>query len=75
MPGAPYYAQAFSPLAGRCFRLVDQPQGGPKHCPRPPAWHGSFRARGGRRYLVEACEGHRPTPEPPPVAGTPQRGS
>jgi hypothetical protein len=44
MPGAPYYAQAFSPLPGRCFRLVDQPQGGPKHCPRPPAWHGSFRA-------------------------------
>jgi hypothetical protein len=52
MPAAPYYAQAFSPLPGRCFRLVDQPQ--------PPVWRGTFTARNGRRYLVEACEGHRP---------------
>ena len=22
MPGVPYYAQAFSPLPGRCFRMV-----------------------------------------------------
>jgi hypothetical protein len=59
---SPYYAQAFSPLRGRCFRLVTRGhQGGPAHCPEPPVWRGAWRARGGRRYTVEACEGHRPS--------------
>jgi hypothetical protein len=58
---APYYTQAFSPLAGRCFRLVSGGEGGgPAHCPELPVWRGPFRARNGRRYRVEACEGHRP---------------
>jgi hypothetical protein len=33
---------------------------GPGHCPEPVAWRGSWRARNGRRYRIEACEGHRP---------------
>jgi hypothetical protein len=60
MSAVPYYAEAFSPLPGRCFRLVNQPPGGPRHCLQPPVWRGAFTARNGRRYLVEACEGHRP---------------
>jgi hypothetical protein len=58
---SPYYAEAFSPLPGRCFRLVTRPggEGGPVHCPEP-TWRGSWRAPNGRRYRVAACEGHRP---------------
>jgi hypothetical protein len=60
MPGAPHYAEAFSPLPGRCFRLVaHHGEAGPRHCPEPVAWRGSWRAPNGRRYQVEACEGHR----------------
>jgi hypothetical protein len=63
MPGAPYYAEAFSPLPGRCFRMVaHHGEAGPTHCPEPVAWRGSWRAPNGRRYRVEACEGHRPPP-------------
>jgi hypothetical protein len=63
MPGAPFYAEAFSPLPGRCFRLVAHPgEAGPTHCPEPVSWRGSWRAPSGRRYWVEACEGHR-TPQ------------
>jgi hypothetical protein len=32
-------------------------------CPEPVAWRGSWRAPNGRRYRVEACEGHRPPPD------------
>jgi|RhiMetdeSRZDD1v2_1073273.scaffolds.fasta_scaffold07571_3 hypothetical protein len=60
---APYYTQAFSPLPDRCFRLVaSQSEAGPAYCPEPVAWRGSWRAPNGRRYRVEACEGHRPPP-------------
>jgi hypothetical protein len=63
MPGAPYYAEAFFPLPGRCFRLVaHHGEAGPTHCPKPVAWRDSWRAPNGRRYQVEACEGHRPPP-------------
>ena len=88
-PGAPYYAEAFLPLLGRCFRLVaSQDEAGPGHCPGPVVWRGSWRAPDGRRYRIEACEGHRPAPtkaaaQPPslaagrrggrPGAGTPGR--
>ena len=52
---APYYTQAFSPLPGRCFRLVSGGEGGgPTHCPEPPVWRGPFRIPNGRRYRVEA---------------------
>jgi hypothetical protein len=61
MDEAPYYAEAFSPIAGRCFRLVSRQdqQAGPIHCPAPPRWSGSLRDKNGRRYGVEACDGHR----------------
>jgi hypothetical protein len=40
--------------------------GGPTHCPEPPTWRGTFRARNGRRYTLEACEGAgRPRRRPP----------
>jgi hypothetical protein len=66
MPGAPYYAEAFSPLPGRCFRMVTRHGGGarPTHCPEPVAWRGSGRAPNGRRCRVETCE----------VTGRPGRG-
>ena len=33
MPGAPYYAEAFFSLPGRCFRMVAHPgEAGPSHC-------------------------------------------
>jgi len=57
----PYCTQVFSPLPDRCFRLVSGGEGGgTTHCPEPPVWRRLFRARNGRRYRVEACEGHRP---------------
>ena len=60
MSEAPHYAEAFSLIPGRCFRFVShQEAGGPNHCPEPPTWLGAFRVKGGRRYAVEACDGHR----------------
>jgi hypothetical protein len=54
-----YYAESFAPMEGRCFRMVSRTfEGGPIHCPKPAAWRGSFYARDGRRYTVDACEGH-----------------
>jgi hypothetical protein len=45
---APYYAEAFSPLPGRCFRLAARHgEGGPTHCPEPPTWRGTWRAPNG----------------------------
>ena len=39
---APYSTQAFSPLPGRCFRVVSGGEGGgPTHCPKPPVWRGA----------------------------------
>jgi hypothetical protein len=65
MPGAPYYAEAFSPLPGRCFRMVaQQGEAGPTYCPEPVAWRGSWRAPNGRRYRIEAAKA---TGTPPPV--------
>jgi predicted enzyme related to lactoylglutathione lyase len=33
------------------------------HCPEPVVWRGSWRAPKGRRYRIEACDGHRPAPD------------
>jgi hypothetical protein len=55
---APYYAEAFHPVLGRCFRLVNGISGQPVQCPQPAAWRGSFAADG-RRYQVDVCAGHR----------------
>jgi hypothetical protein len=58
MTGSPYYAEAFSPLPDRSFRMVAHPgETGPTHCPRQVAWRGSWWAPNGRRYRIEACEG------------------
>ena len=58
---APYYAEAFAAMPGRCFRFVSHGEGGgPTHCPEPPVWRRPFRAPNGCRYRVGACEGHRP---------------
>ncbi len=35
MPGAPYYAEAFSPLPGRCLLVAHHGEAGPNHCPEP----------------------------------------
>jgi hypothetical protein len=64
MPGVSYYAEAFSPLSGRCFRLVaHHGEAGPTDCPEPAVWRGSWRASNGRRYRIEACEAHRSAPD------------
>ena len=57
----PYYAEAFHPAEGRCFRFVSVAgtHGQPTHCPAPPAWRGLYVAGNGRGYRVEACAGHR----------------
>ena len=62
MPRAPSYAEAFSPLPGRCFRMVaHHGEAGPAHFAQPVAWRGSWRALNGRRYRVEACEAAVPS--------------
>lgn len=55
-----HYAEAFTVAPGRCFRMVTKPHadGQPTHCENVVAWSGSFRAGDGRRYRVQACDGH-----------------
>jgi hypothetical protein len=39
----PYYAEAFAPMEGRCFRMMSRSrEGGPVHCPGRAVWRGSF---------------------------------
>ena len=40
-----------------------QGEAGTTHCPEPVTWRGSRRAPNGRRYRIEACEGHQPQPD------------
>ena len=48
----------------RWSRMVaHQDEAGPTHCPEPVACCRSWRAPNGRRYRIEACEGHRPSPD------------
>jgi hypothetical protein len=48
LPCQQRYAEAFSSLPGRCFRLVAHPgETGPTHCPETVAWRGSPRAPSG----------------------------
>ena len=54
-----YYAEAFTIIPGRCFRMVHLPGvGHPFHCVEPVAWHGRFQAGDDRLWRVGACEGH-----------------
>jgi hypothetical protein len=67
----PYYAEAFTVMPGRRFRLITRPgHRDPNHCPEPVVWHGTFTDRAGKRHELDACDGHasdldrlRPSPE------------
>jgi hypothetical protein len=79
LPCQERYAEAFSSLPGRCFRLVAHPgETGPTHCPETVAWRGSPRAPSGRRYRIEPAKatGRRlttATARPSLAAGRPGR--
>jgi hypothetical protein len=61
MPGVPYYAEAFSPYpAAASAWSPTTARPAPTQCPNPVGWRGSWRAPNGRRYRIEACEGHWP---------------
>jgi hypothetical protein len=55
---AEHYAEVFAIRDG-CFRLVADKAGRPEHCLEPPAWMGAYQDGQGRRYTVQACDGHR----------------
>jgi hypothetical protein len=56
-------SEAFSPLPGRCFRMVaHHGEAGPIDRPESMAWCGSWRGSERPPLRVEACEGHRPPP-------------
>jgi hypothetical protein len=77
MNEAPYSAEAFSPTPGRCFRPVSRQddQAGPIRCPEPPRWQGTFRAKDGHRYTVQACDGHGGPLEHAPPLGNARTGT
>jgi hypothetical protein len=54
------YAESFTVMPGRCFRLISRPtaHGQPDHFPERVAWRGTFTDRAGRRHEVDACDGH-----------------
>jgi hypothetical protein len=58
-PGASYYAEGFSPLPGRCFRLVTGTARTARHTAGAGnvAWHIPRPRR--PPYRIEACEGQR----------------
>jgi hypothetical protein len=67
---APYHAESFFVMAGRCFRMVSSGGGeaGPTHCPDTPEWRGRLQATDGRCYTVDACDGHSgPLHDPRPI--------
>jgi hypothetical protein len=68
----PYYAEVFAPMPGRCCRFISRGGQGPDRCPESPTWRGTFRGRNGRRYTVDACEGHRPRSDHDGGAGRPR---
>jgi len=57
-----HYAEAFTLLPGRCFRMVTDPeprrQGQPTHCDAAVVWRGRFRTGGEDVYGVDACDEH-----------------
>ena len=56
----PHYAESFTVMPGRCFRLITRltAHGQPDHCPEAVVWRGRFTDRAGRRHEVDACDGH-----------------
>ena len=57
--GVEHYAEAFSIQPGRCFRFVGKGVGHAAHCREPVVARGTFVDGNGRRWEVDACEGHR----------------
>ncbi len=54
-----HYGDAFSVMEGRCFRFVHSGVGYAQHCPDPIVARGTFIDLTGRKWTVDACEGHR----------------
>lgn len=54
------YAEAFFTDPGRCFRWIYSPTiNQPMRCPEPVTSRGVRATPKGKRYEVDACEGHR----------------
>ena len=57
-----HYAEAFTLIPGRCFRMVTDPEsrrrGQPIHCEESVVWRGRFLTRGEDVYRVDACGEH-----------------
>ena len=55
-----HYAEAFTTMPGRCWRMVDDENGTthPAHCPQPVVWRGTYRTSEGKVFKVVSCEGH-----------------
>jgi hypothetical protein len=60
MPEPGDLIDAFSPLPGRCFRMVQSVQGQATHCRQEPAWKGQWRDAKGKSWYVESCRRHAP---------------
>jgi hypothetical protein len=60
MPEPAYLIEAFSPLPGRCFCMVQSRQLQATHCRLEPAWRGQWRDAKGGWWYVEACRDHTP---------------
>ena len=60
MPEPGDLIDAFCPLPGRCFRMVQSRQLQATHCRGEPAWKGVWRDRAGKSWYVEACQEHAP---------------
>jgi hypothetical protein len=77
MPGAPYYAEAFSPLPGRCFRMVAHPgEAGPGQRPGRLASRRAVPAHAQLQVHSVACPLHlgRTSLSEPAVTITARRG-
>ena len=60
MPELGDLIEAFSPLPGRRFRMVQSRQLQADHCRGEPAWKGIWTDRKRSRWYVEACRDHTP---------------
>ncbi len=58
VPTSDHYAEAFSTLPGRCFRLVHTGTGHAQHCPEAVTRSGEFTDNVGGCWTVDACAGH-----------------
>jgi hypothetical protein len=57
-----HYADAFTIIPGRCFRMVHDPdprhRGQPIFCREPVVWRGRLYTAGKNVYRVDSCETH-----------------